>query len=197
MKAYDLIVIGAGPGGIPAAIAAARNGKKVLLVERENFLGGMLSSGVPIIGFLDRQGNHVVKGIAEEIITRLKQRNATSGHVRVPVHNSLTMMHASWTRLILAEMCLEAGVECMLSTQLSEVIHKNGEILGVKVVCRNQTFEFASNIVIDATGDGWVAALAGVPFEKGEKLQPPTLTFEVSGVDMDKFYAYIKAHPET
>ena len=93
MEKYDIIVAGAGPGGIPAAISAARKGKKVLLIERENFLGGMLSSGVPIIGFLDRAGNHVVKGIAQEIIDRLYSRGATPGHVRVPVHNSLTMIH--------------------------------------------------------------------------------------------------------
>ena len=197
MKKYDIIVVGAGPGGIPAAITAARKGKKVLLIERENFLGGMLVSGVPIIGFLDRQGNHVVKGIAQELIDRLEKRGGTPGHARVPVHNSLTMINAPWTRLIITEMCREAGVDCMLCTELSEVIHKNGRIEGVKAVFRAQTFEFATEILIDATGDGWAAAMAGIPFEKGEKLQPPTLTFEVSGIDMDAFYSYVRSHPES
>lgn len=197
MKKYDIIVVGAGPGGIPAAIAAARKGKKVLLVERENFLGGMLVSGVPIIGFLDRQGNHVVKGIAQEIIDRLSERGGTPGHARVPVHNSLTMMHGPWTRLILTQMCMAAGVECMLCTQLHEVIHKNNRIEGVRVLCRNEIFEFETNMLIDATGDAWAAMLAGIPFEKGEKLQPPTLTFEVSGINMNEFYSYLKKHPET
>ncbi len=197
MKEYDIIVVGAGPGGIPAAISAARRGKKVLLVERENFLGGMLVSGVPIIGFLDRQGNHVVKGIAQELIDRLAERGGTPGHARVPVHNSLTMIHAPWTRLIITQMCLEAGVECMLCSELCEVMHSDGKIKGVKVRCRNEVFEFATRVLIDATGDGWAAAMAGIPFEKGEKLQPPTLTFEVSCINMEEFYSYIKSHPES
>ena len=55
---YDVIIIGGGPGGLPAAIAAARAGQKVLLVERSAALGGLANSGLPLLGFVDRAGDH-------------------------------------------------------------------------------------------------------------------------------------------
>lgn len=197
MKKYDVIVVGAGPGGIPAAVIAARKGKKVLLIERNPFLGGMLASGVPLIGYIDRAGNHVVKGIAQEIIDRMLEKGGTGGHVRVPLQNSLTMMNPNWARLIVTKMCLDAGVECMVCTELLDVIHKDGHIRGIKAFCRGTIYEFATDILIDGTGDAWAAHMAGISYEKGEKLQPPTLCFEVSGVDHEKFFHHVKTHPET
>ena len=61
-KTYDIVVIGGGPGGIPAAVAAARRGHKVLLVERNSFLGGAATSGLGILGYLDRQGKKALGG---------------------------------------------------------------------------------------------------------------------------------------
>jgi len=197
MQKYDVIVVGAGPGGIPAAIAAARRGKKVLLIERQPFLGGMLASGVPLIGFIDRAGNHVVKGIAQEIVDRMQEKGGTGGHVRVPLQNSLTMMNPNWARLTVTKMCLDAGVHCMVGTELLEVLHEDQHIRGIKAFCRGKIFTFHSDILIDGTGDAWAADMAGIPWEKGDKLQPPTLCFEVSGVDHKAFYDYVQTHPET
>ena len=80
-KKYDLIVVGSGPGGFPAAIAAARMGLKVLLVEKSQ-IGGNLVTGLPLLAFLDRAGNTVVKGIAQEIIDRVKEVGGANDHIR-------------------------------------------------------------------------------------------------------------------
>ena len=72
-KTYDIVVIGGGPGGIPAAVAAARRGHKVLLVERNSFLGGAATSGLGILGYLDRQGKKALGGIAQELMDRLEE----------------------------------------------------------------------------------------------------------------------------
>ena len=69
---YDVVVIGGGPGGIPAAIAAARHGAKVLLVEKNGYLGGNLTIGLPLLGYLDRYGNQVIRGIAQELVDALE-----------------------------------------------------------------------------------------------------------------------------
>ena len=71
-KTYDVAVIGGGPGGIPAAIAAARRGLRVILVERNAFLGGAATSGLGVLGYLDRNGHKALGGIPQEIMDRLE-----------------------------------------------------------------------------------------------------------------------------
>ena len=58
---FDIVVIGGGPGGIPAAMTAARNGAKVLLVEKNGYLGGNMTIGLPLLGFLDKDGRTVIR----------------------------------------------------------------------------------------------------------------------------------------
>lgn len=71
-----------------AAVAAARRGHKVLLVERNSFLGGAATSGLGILGYLDRQGKKALGGIAQELMDRLEEMHGAMGHFRCPVHNS-------------------------------------------------------------------------------------------------------------
>jgi hypothetical protein len=194
---YDVIVAGSGPGGFPAAAAAARMGLKTLLIEQNSFLGGLLVSGLPILAFFDRAGNKVVGGIAQEFIDRLLEVGGSAGHLRVPVHNSLTMINRSWSRIIIAEMCTETGMDIMLYTRLEGVKIDNGRIAGITVNCRGEIMSFKTRILIDATGDACAAFLAGAGYEKGEKLQPPTLLFHMRNFDYADFRQYLEQHPET
>ena len=68
LGSYDVVVVGGGTAGVPAAIAAARGGSKTLLVERSGGLGGLMATGMPALGILDRQLNKVVGGITDEIV---------------------------------------------------------------------------------------------------------------------------------
>ena len=196
-KQYDLIVVGGGPGGLPAAIAAARSGLKTLLVERSAALGGLAISGLPLLGFVDRAGDHVMGGIPQEFVDRLAKVDGTLSHVHCPVHNSLTIINPHWFRIVSFEMCQEAGVDVLLYAELMDAKKEGDRITQITVLCRGEARSFTAPVFIDATGDACLATRVGALCEKNEKLQPPSLTFSVGNVDLDRFMQYLKAHPES
>lgn len=194
---YDLIVVGSGPGGFPAAVVAARAGLSVLVIERNPFFGGLMSSGLPPLAIIDRSGRKVIKGFSEEFLTRLRDVGAATDDLRAPIQNSLTYMNMSWVRIMVNEMFLENNVDAMLYSELKSVRVVDGSVKGVSVFCRGKEYNFSSLMVIDATGDADVAFLAGAETVKGEHLQPASLTFDVENIDIDKFALYAQSHPET
>lgn len=197
---YDLAVVGGGPGGIPAAIAAARQGVKVLLVEKNGYLGGNLTIGLPLLGYLDKDGNQVIRGIAQEMVDRLTARGGCSPHHWCPMHDSVTIYDDELLKVVLLEMCMEAGVELLLYTQVIDTNVENGRIKSVTLFGKGRRLEVEADIFVDATGDGDVGYLAGARFEMGQKgtgtLQPPTLMCTIEGVDESKIVDYLEAHPE-
>lgn len=199
-KAYDVVVIGAGPGGLPAAIAAARKGAKVLLVEKNGYLGGNLAIGLPLLGYLDKNGNQVTAGFAQELVDTLMERNACYGHSRCPMHNSVTLYNHEEFKLVAFEKCLEAGVEILLHTEVIDAEVENGLIKRLVLFGKGYRIEVESKVYIDATGDGDVAYLAGARYAKGQKgtgvLQPPTLMFTLGNVNLEKFHKFISEDPE-
>jgi hypothetical protein len=194
---YDVIVIGGGPGGLPAAIAASRMGVKTLLIERSSILGGLAVSLLPLLGFIDRTGRQVLGGIPQEFVNRINEDQGTLGHIRCPVHNSLTIINPAWFRITAFEMCREADVDVMLYSELVSLRVDNGKVTGVTALCRGETRSYQASIIIDATGDGCAAFFAGAHYKKGNTMQPPSLTFSIGNVNLDVFLRYLKANPET
>lgn len=196
----DVVVIGGGPGGIAAAIAAARGGAKVFLVERNGYLGGQLGSGLPFLAFLDRKQRQVIGGIAQEFVDHLAEVDGTKGHAYCPFHLSTTMIHPFYSRIIAFQMIQEAGVEILLHSELTQVKEKNSKIESVVVTGKGTSIELFAEIFIDGTGDGDLGYLAGAQFAKGQEdtqvMQPPTLMFNLAGIDFYKFCDFIEQHPE-
>lgn len=196
----DVAVIGAGPGGMAAALAAAREGVRVLLVERLGYLGGQLGSGLPFLAFYDMHQRRIVGGIAEEFVERLARMSGTAGHEYCPFHLSSTTIHPFYSRILCFEMVKEAGIDILMHCELSGVRVENGKMKTVTVTGKGTEFEIEAKVFIDGTGDGDVAYMAGAEYEKGQEesgeLQPPSLMFNLSGVEFDRFCDYIEAHPE-
>lgn len=198
-KRYDIAVIGGGPGGIPAAIAAARRGKKVILVERNGFLGGTATSGLGILGYLDRSGNKALGGIAQELIDRLLEMHGALGHFRCPVHNSISPISPDCFKIVAVEMCKEAGVDILFNNELLDVAVENGRVVSVTVYGKCTSTILEAEVFIDATGDGDLAYMAGAEFVAGQDgtgiMQPATLMFTVVNYDLEKFLKYAEEHP--
>lgn len=197
---YDVAVIGGGPSGICSAIAAARLGAKVIITERNGYLGGNGASGLPFLGFLDKHGRKVVGGIAQEIMDRLTEIGGCCGHNRCPLHNSVTVVHADMFKAVAMRMCVEAGVKVLLHAETVDVNTTNGRVTGVSVMGKGMRVNIDAKMFIDATGDGDAAYMAGAEYETGQAetgvMQPPTLMFAIGGFNEEKFFEYLNEHPE-
>lgn len=200
MKSYDIVVVGGGPGGIPAAIAAAREGMKVLLVEKNGFLGGNMTIGIPMLGFLDKDGNQVIRGIAQELVDAMKPYDAVSNHEWCPMHDSITSFNCEVFKVIAIKKCLEAGVELLLHTEVIDVNMDNGCIESVTLFGKGNRLEVSAEVFIDATGDGDVGYMAGARYVKGLEnsgvMQPPTMMCTVTNVKDEETVQYLAEHPE-
>ncbi len=182
---YDVIVVGGEPEGVAAALSAARNGMKTLLVEDDEALGGLMTLGR--LNFLDMnhgpQGELLTRGIFQEIYDVLG--------------NAFDVTQAK--ELFREKVEKEKNITLLLNTSLVEPLMDGKEIVGVKVEEEGVEKEYLSLCTIDATVDADVAAAAGVPYTVGGEdygeeglLMGVTLVFEVKGVDWDRVIQYLK-----
>jgi len=204
-KQFDVVVVGGGPGGIPAAIAAARNGAKVLLVEKNGYLGGNMTIGLPLLAFLDKDGRKVIGGIADEFMNDMRSYRTSYGFaatedMRCPMHNSITFYDHEIFKIVAFKKVLEAGIEVLLHSEVIAANVENSRLRSITLNGKGWRIEVSASVFIDATGDGDVGYLAGATYSTGQKetgtLQPPTLMFTVRNVDLNKTIDFIRNDPE-
>lgn len=197
-REVDVLVVGGGPAGITAAIAAAEGGAKVMLAESKSFLGGNLTIGIPILGFLSRKGQPIIKGLPQKLIDRLKAVGAASEHQTCPLHVSITIIDPEIVKTVAMDMLLEAGVEILFYAHFADPVLEGDRIVGAVFQTKGGREAILAREVIDCTGDGDVAFQAGAPCEKGGPdggMQPPTLMFRMDRVDTDTLRRSIAERP--
>jgi hypothetical protein len=209
----DVVVAGGGPAGFAAALAAARQGAKVLLVERYGFIGGMCSAGyvtlLPIWNLTPWQGEKMalVSGIAEEILLRLDEEGAAvkaatalerqSKNPVLPCWPTWTMFDFEAIKFVMQDMLQKAGVKLLLHTFVAGTLKEGNQVQGLIVANKLGRQALLGKVTIDCTGDGDVAYYAGASWEKApaDKVMPLTLPFYMGGVDSPKVDAYLKEDP--
>lgn len=188
---YDIIVAGGGPGGVCAAVAAARAGKKVLLIERYGFLGGMATAGLvqPFMPF-ETKGIQVNAGLFEEVRARLEK----AGGYGSPMFKAAT--DSEVLKMVELDLVLEAGVDLLLHSFIYGAEVRKNRVTEVKVANKAGEMRFAADFFVDATGDGDLACFAGADWELGREedgfTQPSTMFFKMTGVDTKKAMDTIK-----
>lgn len=192
---FDIIVMGGGPSGAHAALAATRAGKKVLLVEKHGFLGGSLTAmGVgPMMSFHNPAGTQVVGGQAEELIQRLMAKNASPGHIpdSVTYCSTVTPFDSEALKVELESMITEAGGTILYHTHFAgaETDAEGSRVVSLILCNKAGLRTYRAEAFIDCTGDGDLCASIGVPFAKGREqdqaTQPMTMNLKIGNVDME------------
>lgn len=197
----QVLVLGGGPAGVCAAIAAARQGVKVMIVEQGGALGGMATLGVvaPFMTCYDTTGEQmIIKGIFEEIVDRMVALGGalhpsgirkTTGYSAwiTDGHDHLTPFDAETLKYVLDCMCAEAGVKVLFHANFVNPILAGDRAAGAVILTKGGLEAVRADIVIDCTGDGDYAARAGAPTEFGNprtgRVQPSTLFFHINNVE--------------
>lgn len=175
----DVIVIGGGPAGFAAAVNSARNGARTMLVEQSGDVGGVATTGL-----MSHWTGNTSGGFYEELLENsydpLQDREMPARQVINPEKLKGVML----------DMLEAAGVILELYTFACDVIIEDNLVKGIIVESKSGREVIFAEIVIDASGDGDIAAKAGVPYNKGReedgKMQPMTLMFKVGGVDLSR-----------
>jgi len=178
---WDVVVVGGGPGGVPAAVAAARNGAKVLLVERYGFLGGMATTALVHPYMKYKAGETLLsRGLFEEFVDLLAANDA--------ILEDRAHFDAEPMKWLLDQFVQTAGVDLLLHTHAIGVLRADQKIQAVRVFHKGGTEDFSADIFIDATGDGDLAAWSGAQIEIGRQqdnaVQPMTTSFRMANVDI-------------
>ena len=214
IRRFDVVVVGGGPAGVCAAIAAARNGAKTLIVEQGNCLGGMATQGLvgPFMTCYDKSGKtQIVRGLFEEIVSEMVRRGGAI-HPRgvragtaytawiVRGHDHVTPFDSETLKFVLDDLTAGAGVEVLYHATFARPILDGSRVTGVEVLTKGGVLRLDAKIVIDATGDGDVAFRAGAPCVSGDPerngaMQPCTTFFRVSGLPLELVEKWRAEHP--
>lgn len=178
----DVLVLGSGPAGVSAAIQAAREGMKTILIEQTGDIGGISTAGL-----MSHWTGNTKGGIYEEILDRSSESAESDDTFNGGMRQ---VINPERLKTVYLEMLAEAGAGIRLYTFACGVIMEGSTLKGVIVESKSGREAILAKIIIDATGDGDIAAKAGVPYILGRetdgKMQPATLMFKVAGVDTSR-----------
>ena len=172
----DILVVGGGYAGFGAAWAAAQNGSKTILLEQQSCLGGLVTLGLVSLTF------SYIEGVGYELFSRLRKENALKGRFIDPEK----------AKIILEDILIEAGVKIIYNTTVIDSIVEENVIKGVVAWNKSGRQAMMAKRVIDTSGDGDVAAYAGVPFEVGDPglggyNQATSLVCRIGNVNYEKY----------
>lgn len=180
----DVLVVGGGPAGFTAAVAAARAGAKTTLVERYGYFGGQWTGGIVLVVISTHakengQKVKVVRGIGDELLERHTKIKGAIVNQEPGRHNPTTDPEA--TKFLMDEMLAEAGVKIFLHSWAADVIMDGNTIRGVILESKAGRQAMLAKVIVDTTGDGDIFAAAGAEFE--QRLHAIGLVHRLGNVD--------------
>jgi hypothetical protein len=189
----DVLVCGGGAAGVTAAVAAARHGAEVILIERWPRVGGMATCALVNIWHRSDREKLVILGLAEESVQRADAGGWLTRYPSPEGRHETENFDPEGMTLVWHRMLDEAGVRVLCYTAAGEPILEGGRIRGVLCDTKRGRQAVVADIAIDATGDGDIAAKAGCPFEFGRpedgRVQGMTMMYRLCGIDEKRLRA--------
>ena len=222
----DVVVVGGGPAGVAAAVAAARNGARVALVERYGHLGGMATGGLVIlIPFLtDGTKQQVLAGLMQEMVERLDARKAalyakkeewgasdeqsirkwrrrgTGSYVSGGKVRYSVTVDPEMLKCVLNDMVAEAGVKLYLHSWATNAIAENNQVQGMVFESKSGRQAILADLTVDCTGDGDMFASVGAEFDgsidRSLRTANLAMVFRIGNVDAEKYVDFRDDQPE-
>lgn len=197
----EVVVCGGGVAGAMAAVAAARAGAAVVLVERYGFLGGNATAGAvaQFNSWQTANGRRVVAGLADEVVDRLRRYGGAGEHDIFVMSTGHKMDRIEYApevlKLVLDDMLQEAGVRPLLHASVLDVAVTGRQIDALHILTKSGVVELRARVLIDASGDIDALKRAGATFlelDEGEALQPATMMFRFGPIEFERFDALSK-----
>ncbi len=194
----DVVVVGSGSAGATAAIAAARNGAKTVLVERYGFLGGTSTQVLDTFYGFYTPGSvayKVVGGIPDDVVAALKGYKAAFERPNSFGAGTGVTYDPSILKIVWESLAQQAGVRLLYHSFCTDVVMDGEQIRGVILDGKRGLMKINARIVIDCSGDADVCHWAGVPYERAGEIDPAqtlTTTFRMVNVNIDRAQAFGK-----
>jgi len=196
MAETDVMVVGSGPAGLAAALGAAREGVKTMLVERYGCFGGVITQvGVEGIAWYRHEGTIDSEGVGIEFEKRARE----IGGSRNEPQSQSEALDADVFKYVADKLVQEAGVIPLLHCLAVEAVMEGDIIKGIITESKSGRQAILAKRVVDATGDADIACLAGAPYYKMPKdeIMGVSVMFSCAGVKKERFLEYVKANPST
>jgi ribulose 1,5-bisphosphate synthetase/thiazole synthase len=190
----DVVIVGGGPAGLTAAVAARRLGVEVLVVEQQGCLGGLMTSG-----FVTKPQAPVIGGIPEEIFDHAQSLGGARGNIRYRLRDGsytyfMSPIDPEIMKQVVFEKLEEAHVDLLLHALAVGCIHEKEDVKGILIESKSGRQAIQAQVIVDTTGDADVASWAGAPYRIGRPqddiAQPMTMMFKMGNVDLNQVANY-------
>ena len=204
IRKFDVVVAGAGTGGVVAALAAARQGARTAIIEVKGYPGGTATEGGTALHSFynlwkafDVEKRQVVRGIPQEIIDRLMKVGGCSGHGEMSrgynYDSVCTCIDTELYKLVTFEMLVEAGVHVFVNTMLVGAITDGSRLGGAIVESRSGREAFYGKCFVDCTAYGDLSAYAGARFTEPNDY-PVVNSVGIANVSVEKLHDFLSRH---